>query len=226
MSFTRWLRISGLAVVSLAPLGGEQAETRQDTGEGGSHITASGDMVSLSVQPTVVGDVTRLKITWSGQQAGGILVVSFEEAPGPRQQEVLERSSALQGAFLLRKIEEHGDDTVVFSNRVMGTYWGNVSQTIADVRVVGRVSIAVRTGNRHVKGGMRTGRYERITAENAPTEFCVPSPARSDASLAGLFPGAEPLVIEDVPENGMLQGKVSHGALRAYLSVVLSLQEG
>jgi len=225
MSFTRWLRISSLAVVSLASLGGEQAETPQDTRVSGSHITASGDVVSLSVQPTVVGDVTRLKITWSGQQPGGILVVSFEGAHRMYQREVDVRAIGLQGAFLLRKIEGHGDDTVVFSNRAMSTYWGNLSKIAADVRVVERVSIAVRTGNRHIKGGLRAGRYERITAENAPTEFCVPSPAPSDPSLAGLFPGAEPLVIEDVPENGVLEGRVHHGALRAYLSLVLSLQE-
>jgi len=220
--------MSSLALVSLASLGGEQADTPQNTRESGSHITTSGEVVSLSVQPVAQGATTRLNIEWSGQKPDSILVVSFD-VPGYYQATPMPFPLAghveLWQPIVLRKIGSQGKDTVDFKNENMIAYLGNSPEFIISVRVVDYISIDVLVPDPGIKGikrRRRTHRSEAIKEDNAPSDLRFITPPDPEGRPPHVFPDLQPFVIQDVPEGGHLKGFVPIWAQRAHVRVTLA----
>ena len=228
MSCMRCPYVAGLAIACLSLQASAQAAKSSDTRAAQPSSTSSGDVVLLSVQPVAEGATTRINVEWSGQRPDSVLVMAFEGSHRqPLQRDIACEASAVPAPFLVGKIDEQGKATVVFNNQEMRATLGRISEIDVNVRVADYLNLKIATGNPRVKGGARSQRAGKLTADDAPAEFqfptLVPTPATQLWSLSRLFPGCEPFVVENIPEGRGVGGSIPHDMIAAYVRVVLML---
>ncbi len=189
---------------------------------------ANGELVepraSLSIQQVRDKTTTRVTISWSGQEAESLLVVSVEAAEEALlEREVRTGETRLSGIVLVRQARAQGEATVTLPHEPVSGFLGErrgqirvFLTKVMDVKFVG--------GDPSVKGATRVDRTEYLRPQQAGPAFRIVCAARDIANLSRVLPDTKPWSFE-VQEREVLRAVMDCDDQLAFLQVPISFSD-